>query len=285
MEKILICEDSQEGIFTGIYEAYAQKCDHDSTRIQLGEEGDLCLFAEYREIVPDIQKADKVRRTILTRFGEECYEQICYALSSWETDKGQAVYQTVVEGLKGRIRGSLMDYLGNRYVHRAFELSRAAGNEAHHLLGFLRFEETAGGILFGEIGPKNNVVPFMMPHFADRFPKENFIIFDKGRKLYGIHQAGKPWFLAGMENGPEKQDLEFSEEERQIQELFRYFCRKITIKERENEKLQRQMLPYRFQEYMVEFVNNEQKTGRRKSRYLPGITLLNKERSLILLRG
>lgn len=266
MEKILICEDSQEGIFTGIYEAYAQKCDHDSTRIQLGEEGDLCLFAEYREIVPDIQKADKVRRTVLTRFGEECYEQICYALSSWETDKGQAVYQTVVEGLKGRIRGSLMDHLGNRYVHRAFELSRAAGNEAHHLLGFLRFEETTGGILFGEIGPKNNVVPFMMPHFADRFPKENFIIFDKGRKLYGIHQAGKPWFLAGMENGPEKQDLEFSEEERQIQELFRYFCRKITIKERENEKLQRQMLPYRFQEYMVEFVNNEQKTGRRKSR-------------------
>lgn len=119
MEKILICEDSQEGIFTGIYEAYAQKCDHDSTRIQLGEEGNLCLFAEYREIVPDIQKADKVRRTVLTRFGEECYEQICYALSSWETDKGQAVYQTVVEGLKGRIRGSLMDHLGNRYVHRA----------------------------------------------------------------------------------------------------------------------------------------------------------------------
>lgn len=100
MEKILICEDSQEGIFTGIYEAYAQKCDHDSTRIQLGEEGNQCLFAEYREIVPDIQKADKVRRTVLTRFGEECYEQICYALSSWETDKGQAVYQTVVEGLK-----------------------------------------------------------------------------------------------------------------------------------------------------------------------------------------
>ncbi len=102
----------------------------------------------------------------------------------------------------------------------------------------------------------------MMPHFADRFPKENFIIYDKGRKLYGIHQAGNPWFMAQMEHGPEKRDLEFSEEERNIQELFRYFCRKIMIKERENKKLQRQNLPYRFQEYMIEFVKNEQKTGR-----------------------
>ena len=260
MEQIFICEDSQEGVFTGIYDAYALKCDHDSTYIQVGEDGNLRLFAEYRKIIPDMQKADKVRRTILSRFGEECYEQFCYALSSWETDKGQAVYQAVVEGLKGRFRGQLQDHLGNSDVRRVFELSRSAGNEAHHLLGFLRFEETTGGVLFGEIGPKNNVVPFMMPHFADRFPKENFIIYDKGRKLYGIHHAGKPWFMAKLEHGPQKQDLEFSEEERNIQELFRYFCRKITIKERENEKLQRQNLPYRFQEYMIEFVKNEQKS-------------------------
>lgn len=174
MEQIFICEDSQEGVFTGIYDAYALKCDHDSTYIQVGEDGNLRLFAEYRKIIPDMQKADKVRRTILSRFGEECYEQFCYALSSWETDKGQAVYQAVVEGLKGRFRGQLQDHLGNSDVRRVFELSRSAGNEAHHLLGFLRFEETTGGVLFGEIGPKNNVVPFMMPHFADRFPKENF---------------------------------------------------------------------------------------------------------------
>ncbi len=37
MEQIFICEDSQEGVFTGIYDAYALKCDHDSTYIQVGE--------------------------------------------------------------------------------------------------------------------------------------------------------------------------------------------------------------------------------------------------------
>ena len=242
--QILVCEDTQEGIFTGIYEAYERKCDPAHTVIQAGEDGELCLFSDYRKVVPDMEKAEKVARTLRRRFGEECFEQLCLALSSWQPDKGQAVYRTVVEGLSGRVKGGLMEHLGNPYVARAFELSRAAGNESHHLLGFLRFSETSDGLLFAQIGPKNNVLAHMMPHFADRFPGENFVI---------VHPAHKEWFLALSQDGPEKKDLEFSDTELQMQELFRFFCRKIMIKERENRTLQRQMLPYRFQEYMVEF--------------------------------
>lgn len=267
MENILICEDSQEGIFTGIYAAYEWKCDPEVTILQVGEEENLRLFASYRHVAPDGIKAEKVARTIRRRFGEECYEQICYALSSWEKDKGQAVYRTVAEGLSGRVKGVLLDHLSNDYVRRTFELSRGAGNEAHHLLGFLRFMETEEGILYGEIGPKNHVLPFLMPHFADRFPGENFVIRDKGRNVYGIHpargqgpDAQGEWFLFSTDQGPDQTELTFSGNEEQIQELFRHFCRKIMIKERKNEELQRQMLPLRFQEYMMEFVENDKKT-------------------------
>ena len=251
--QILVCEDTQEGIFTGIYEAYERKCDPAHTVIQAGEDGELCLFSDYRKVVPDMEKAEKVARTLRRRFGEECFEQLCLALSSWQPDKGQAVYRTVVEGLSGRVKGRLMEHLGNPYVARAFELSRAAGNESHHLLGFLRFSETSDGLLFAQIGPKNNVLAHMMPHFADRFPGENFVILDENRRIYGVHPAHKEWFLAHSQDGPGKKDLEFTDTELQMQELFRFFCRKIMIKERENRTLQRQMLPYRFQEYMVEF--------------------------------
>lgn len=252
-ENILICEDTQEGIFTGIYRAYEWKMDPCSTVVQAGEEGNLRLFAQYHRVETDLERAEKVRRTVRRRFGEECYETICYALASWEEDKAQAVYQTIAEGLTGRVRGKLMDHLGNRYVRRTFELSRGTGNETHHLLGFVRFEETESGILYSEIKPKNNVLPFLMPHFADRFPRENFVIRDRGRKLYGIHQAGQEWFLAWMEDGPERAGLRLSAEEQQIQELFRYFCHKIMIEERANPKLQRQLLPLRFRDDMTEF--------------------------------
>ena len=252
-DRILVCEDSQEGIFTGIYEAYERKCDPEHTRIQAGEEGNLCLFCEYVSVAPDAEKAEKVARTLRRRFGEECFGQLCLALCSWQEDKGQAVYRTIAEGLSGRVRGNLMEHLGNAYVARTFELARSAGNESHHLLGFLRFAETGDGLLFAQIGPKNNVLAHMMPHFADRFPGENFVILDENRSLYGVHPAHREWFLAVQKDGPEKKDLSFTRDELQMQELFRFFCRKIMIKGRENRALQRQLLPYRFQEYMVEF--------------------------------
>lgn len=265
-DEILICEDSLEGIFTGIYTAYEWKCVPCHTYLQIGEEGNLRLFSRYRHVPCNGEKAERVARTIRKRFGEDCYETICYALSSWEEDRGQAVYRTVAEGLEGRFRGKLMDHLGNVYVRRVFELWRSVWYEAHHLLGFVRFQETAGRILFSEIGPKNDVLSLLLPHFADRFPCENFVIRDAGRGVYGIHPAHQEWFLARLEDAPGGEELKFSEEEYEMQELFRFFCRKIMIEERGNEKLQRQMLPYRFQEYMVEFVRNRHKTVRKKEK-------------------
>ena len=45
LEQVLLCEDSCEGVFTGIYEAYARKYRINNARIVIGEENDLCLFA------------------------------------------------------------------------------------------------------------------------------------------------------------------------------------------------------------------------------------------------
>ena len=145
-------------------------------------------------------------------------------------------------------------FLADDDCNRTFSLARSAGREEDHLCGFLRFTEVQGGILYAKIGPKNNLMTFLMPHFADRFPMENFIIYDDNRGIFGIHPAGKAWYLTyGLEADLNEEALAVSEGERQIQELFSHFCRTIAIKERENKKLQQNMLPLRFQEYMPEF--------------------------------
>ena len=56
-------------------------------------------------------------------------------------DKADAVYKSIVLGLAIPDGSRLPDYLAEPYVHEVFSLARAAGNEAHHLLGFLRFEK------------------------------------------------------------------------------------------------------------------------------------------------
>ncbi len=95
-----------------------------------------------------------------------------------------------------------------------------------------------------------------MVHFADRFPMEDFLLFDAGRYLFGVHPAGRPWYTLQGKDAWERVQSEtekLSTAELHYRELFRSFCHTIAIKERENRELQRNMLPLRFQEYMVEF--------------------------------
>ena len=248
------CEDSLEGIFTAVYTAYEEKREPSDTMLSLEEE--LYLFAEYQTVKPEPEKAVKVMRTLKRKFGEEDYMQLCLALSAPNSQKAQAVYQTIALGLAGKKAawGHLLDNLANDYVNQTFSLARGAMNENCHLKGFVRFQELEGGILYSKIGPKNNLLTFLMPHFADRFPMENFILLDEKRNLFGVHPAGGQWYLlSGSRILEGAVHFKLSEEERKYQELFCHFCHKIAIKERENLKLQRNMLPLRFQEYMIEF--------------------------------
>lgn len=247
------CEDSLESIFTAIYNAYEEKRDHGDTFISLNEEP--MLFAEYIPVTADEGKAVKVIRTLKKRFGEKDYLTICNALAAPCDEKAQAVYQTVVRGLARREGpGHLFDNLADDNINKVFALARGTGNEKQHLFGFLRFSELENGILYSRIGPKNNQMTFLMPHFSDRFPMENFMIYDECRNLFGIHPAGKDWYLVSGNGFPENEEgMRLSEQELKIQELFRHFCHRISIKERENLHLQRNMLPLRFQEYMIEF--------------------------------
>ena len=247
------CEDSLESIFTAVYKAYEEKRNHCDTEICLDEEPRL--FAEYVKVDADVSKAVKVMRTLEGQFGEEDYLWLCYALASEAEDKAQAVYQTIVDGLKRKVfRNHLFDNLACTYVNRAFGLARAVSRECQHLKGFVRFQELESGILYSEITPKNNILTFLMPHFADRFPMENFMIYDSSRGILGLHPAGKQWYLVeGSENPKMAEGFILSNKEREYEELFRCFCRKICIEERTNLKLQRNMLPLRFRENMVEF--------------------------------
>lgn len=258
-EKYLICEDSLEGIFTGIYDAYALREGHKRVHIQVGEEENLRLFATYVYILPDFVKTEKVANTLRARLGEHVYHSLCRAAASCYHDKGEAVYKTVVDALTAGSGSRVMENLRNPYVARCFELARFTANEAHYETEFLRFQELAGnetsksGVLFARIGPKNNVIPFIMPHFADRLSIENFMIYDEKRNLFGVHPAGEEWYLVTAGEGFVLNKPAYSEKEEGYQELFRAFHRTIGIKSRENRKLQRQMCAYRYQDYMVEF--------------------------------
>jgi len=250
---VYLCEDTLESIFTAIYTIYENKHNFPDTRLLL--EWEPLLLAEYVTVEADAEKAAKVIRTIHRQFGERDVHHIFMALSSPDGVKAEAVYKTIVYGLMNKVKpGHLFDHLADRYVLQTLKLSRNAGRECQHLKGFLRFRELENGILFAPMGPKNHVLTELMEHFSDRFPSENFMIYDEGRQIFGVHKAKGNWFLISAEGMAEKiKTTNVSDAESYYSGLFQHFCQTIAIKERKNPDLQRNMLPLRFRAYMTEF--------------------------------
>lgn len=254
-----ICENSIDGILTGVYDAYADRHPRNEIHLNAHEPENLSLFTQYLTVKPDSEKAAKVARTLKSRFGQEFYETIYQAAMSGDVrgkstmDKADAIYGTISLALACGDGTKTLLSLGEPCVYRVFELCRATGKEAMHLLGFVRFRELESGILFSCIHPKHHVLPILGEHFSDRLPEENFMIYDENRRIAALHPAHKGFFLADAASLDLAQTKRLSSDEAHIQSLWLTFFNSITIDARKNAGLQSQMIPKRFQRDVLEF--------------------------------
>ncbi len=260
---IFICEDSIDGIFTGVYDAWASRYGHANVSLTTQAPDNYSLFHEYIYIETDLEKSAKVARTLRNRMNAESYQELCQAALASESfsnrkhaiDKADALYKTIVLALSLPDSSKVFNYLGEPYVNRVFQLSLSTGNEAHHLLGFLRFQELENGVLFSRIHPKNHVLPYLGEHFSDRLPQDHFMIYDENRRLAALHPKGKSFFITGTEDLDLEQLKRLSPQELEYQKLWCRFFDSIAIKARINPKLQNQNLPKRFRHDIVEFAH------------------------------
>ena len=141
-----ICEDSPNGIFSGIYDAwdfkvnqnkkypagstatdtssrmYPHACSHEDIHLVCHEPDNYQLFYEYIHVETSTEKSDKVARTIQCRLGSEFYDAILNAILSIvpakknDLDKADAIYHTLVLGLNTAAGARAIHDLSNPYV-------------------------------------------------------------------------------------------------------------------------------------------------------------------------
>ncbi len=257
------CEDSIDGILTGIYDAWASRYGHKNIQLSSDQSGTLTLFSEYIPVKTDFEKSRKVARTLTERLGAHFYETICSSAMAngncraLAMDKANAIYQTVVMVLTLPAGAKVLDYLGEPCIACIFELRRQTLNEAHHLLEFLRFAELKTGILFSQIHAKNYVLPILAEHFTDRLPLENFIIYDATRRIAAAHPSGKGYFITDAASFPMELTEDLSSDETRLKNLWLAFFETIAIEARKNPKLQIQNIPKRFWADTVELKNKD----------------------------
>lgn len=142
-EYALICEDSIDGILSGIYEAYQIKKEeqidsHDRIHLLTEEPYIQRLSCYYQHIETDRGKAEKVIRTLKKEFGESGFYDLCLAMVSRGEEKADAVYHTVVLGLRTHDK-RILERLHVEAVSRTFSYYRQTSRELNHWREFLRF--------------------------------------------------------------------------------------------------------------------------------------------------
>lgn len=244
-----------EGFLTAVFEAYARKEDPD----RIIEEERLQYGFEQREflVVTDGEKARRVERGITQKIGHPAYRTLWTAFLSGDPEKAGVLYRYLRAGfaMGRRIYTSLAhpDVLAMQSLYGP--LSR----EVQKLTGFVRFSRMENGVYYGRIAPENSVVPLLMPHFADRFSDQPFLLHDPVHALAGVYGGGE-WYLV------ETQGLslpEFAGDEIYFRRMWKRFYESVAVMERLNPKYQRGNMPKRYWKSMVEHTFAETPRTRR----------------------
>lgn len=254
MKKVYLCTDSNVGIYSAIYDAWKESR-NEEVGIRFSGIFNRTLFCEYRTVQEEERKIDAVMRLIQKNLGFNAYWDIYHALLSEHQERAEAVFHVMQKARKIGDSKKIMDLMTDPDVALVFELSRAVANEAHLFVEFIRFRELENGVMFSEISPKNRVLTCIGNHFTDRFPLENWMIYDKTYKEFLVHKKGQRWVLVTGEGINMEAVRKVSAAELEYEKLWKEFFETIAIKERTNPVCQMTHLPLRFRSDMCEFVN------------------------------
>lgn len=114
--------------------------------------------------------------------------------------------------------------------------------EAEKFRQFTRFSIMEGGVHYARIVPKNNVLPIITPFFLKRLHSIPFIINDLTHDICSVYNT-RSWYITSSVGITPP---EASENEKEMKRLWKIFFDSVSIKERENLKLQKQNMGARY---------------------------------------
>lgn len=249
---VFTCLPDFEAMMTCIYDAWdwALKNGHENLRLELEPIIQPTFFDTYMHIEADPEKVEKVVRSIQRKISYESYIRVYYACLC-EEDLLDVIYRYLRIGFRVGARVDAM--LTEAPVMKLTENRRKIGNESHYFREFMRFSCVDGKVYVAHFEPKSNVVYLVARHFADRMPSEHWMIIDDTRRLAVVHPCDQEMYLRKLEEEEFEQLRQLDERRDEFTELWQTFFDTIAIKERENRKCQRNMMPIWMRKHAPEF--------------------------------
>lgn len=245
----MICyvyDGSFHGLLTSVYEAYYTR--NKPEDIVRKEDFIFTLLTEPIFITTDEVKASKVYTAIKNKISEEALQNIFYAYLSEVEHSSFLIYEYIKLGFK---LGSKVDlYLHNDTVLKIDNICKKVTNEAHRMVGFVRFDCINNNLYYSAIEPDHNILTLIAPHFAERLSNEKWIIHDLKRELAAMYN-GSQWVISPLSK-EQGEALSLSIENEFYQKLWIDYFNNIAVENRINPKLQKMHMPKRYWKHLTE---------------------------------
>ena len=235
-------DGSFEGFLSCVFESYL--CRELPAAFSSGEELQSTLFP-VRMVLTDLDRAARVYRKTV-KLSPEAADLLRRGFLTCLPEREIHLF---------RLERKLLDEgprflrdLSDETLLPVLRAVRHLNGEVHQYKGFTRFSDL-GGVLGGEIQPKNRVLPLMRRHFCDRYRNERFFLYDRTHHEALFYQEGKSLIcpLDHFRMAPA------DETEARYRLLWKRFYDTIAIRERENPRCRMTQLPKRYWGTMTEF--------------------------------
>jgi len=237
--KVMLFDGSMEGLLMAVYHVYVDK---EEPILYREKDYERNLIDEPVTLTFDEEHFQRVKRSMEEKFDVETLTLISYALNHRDPSSPTFVLRYIIRCFQNpKNAHNYQDAL----IMKVTKLSRQVSLESHRFKGFVRFS-LVGAVYMARIDPDHDILPFIAPHFSERYGDMNFIIYDAHRQEAVLSREGQ-WTV--------KKDIVLDEklllEDASIERWKQYFTH-ITIASRRNPKAQKRSMPGRYWENLPE---------------------------------
>lgn len=251
-KSILVYDGSFEGMLTCIFTVFEQKLCVSSIYVEQNVQQHM--FSTPVEILTESDKAERVKKGLLTKIGASAYRQLYFAYLS----ESLGIEMKILEYAQLAFRKgnfSPKNY-GEPVILWMAQTAKKVSREKHRMEAFVRFKLTKDKIYFSQIEPDFNVLPVILKHFESRYADQKWLIFDK-RRNYGLfYDLNSTSYITfenyQIDNNKERNESIFDIDEIEFEDLWRNYFNSINIKSRKNIKLHIKHVPKRYWKYLSE---------------------------------
>ena len=213
--------------------------------IKLADSYEIGLFD--KEVFLEVESEKQNIELIKKKLSKEALYCIYNVFLSNNKNKEMIIYDFLINYFK--YNNKVFGMIRIASVNESIKISKYVREETHKLKGFLRFKKMKNNFYYGEISPTNNVIGFLSNHFRKRLKEDCWIIKDTNRGIYAIYDKKKVIYLTN--NEVISLNLESSDSEELIEDLWKTFHKTVAIASRENRRCQQNFMPKKYWKNML----------------------------------